>query len=47
MVVVAILDISAAMAVPKVSDRPDQAHVTAARQDIPGLMQAPKLCRLD
>jgi len=33
--------------VPKVLDRPDQARVTAARQDIGSLMQALKLYRLD
>lgn len=47
MVVVVILGILAAMVVPKVLDRPDQARATAARQDISGLMQALKLYRLD
>ncbi|MCG8292040.1 MULTISPECIES: type II secretion system major pseudopilin GspG [Pseudomonas] len=47
MVVVVILGILAAMVVPKVLDRPDQARATAARQDIAGLMQALKLYRLD
>ncbi|AYG07572.1 type II secretion system protein GspG [Pseudomonas fluorescens] len=47
MVVVVILGILAAMVVPKVLDRPDQARATAARQDIGGLMQALKLYRLD
>ena len=46
MVVVVILGILAAMVVPKVLDRPDQARATAARQDIAGLMQALKLYRL-
>ncbi|WP_122588183.1 type II secretion system major pseudopilin GspG [Pseudomonas viridiflava] len=47
MVVVVILGILAAIVVPKVLDRPDQARATAARQDIGGLMQALKLYRLD
>ncbi|MBJ9975508.1 type II secretion system major pseudopilin GspG [Pseudomonas sp. S75] len=47
MVVVVILGILAAMVVPKVLDRPDQARATAARQDVAGLMQALKLYRLD
>lgn len=47
MVVVVILGILAAMVVPKVLDRPDQARATAARQDIAGLTQALKLYRLD
>ena len=47
MVVVVILGILAAVVVPKVLDRPDQARATAARQDIAGLMQALKLYRLD
>ncbi|MBP0941304.1 type II secretion system major pseudopilin GspG [Pseudomonas alliivorans] len=47
MVVVVILGILAAIVVPKVLDRPDQARATAARQDIGGLMQALNLYRLD
>ncbi|WP_268798218.1 type II secretion system major pseudopilin GspG [Pseudomonas huanghezhanensis] len=47
MVVVVILGVLAAIVVPKVLDRPDQARATAARQDISGLMQALKLYRLD
>ncbi|MGA4475685.1 type II secretion system major pseudopilin GspG [Ectopseudomonas chengduensis] len=47
MVVVVILGVLAAMVVPKVLDRPDQARTTAARQDVAGLMQALKLFRLD
>jgi general secretion pathway protein G len=47
MVVVVILGILAALVVPKVLDRPDQARATAARQDVAGLMQALKLYRLD
>src|SRR3546814_16175348 len=47
MVVVVILGILAAMVVPKVLDRPDQARATAAKQDLGGLMQALKLYRLE
>jgi general secretion pathway protein G len=47
MVVVVILGILAAMVVPKIISRPDDARVIAARQDIAGLMQALKLYRLD
>jgi general secretion pathway protein G len=47
MVVVVILGILAAIVVPKVLDRPDQARVTAAKQDIAQIMQALKLYRLD
>jgi len=47
MVVVVILGILAALIVPKVMGRPDEARVTAARQDISTLMQALKLYRLD
>ncbi|MDI2146184.1 type II secretion system major pseudopilin GspG [Pseudomonas sp. ITA] len=47
MVVVVIIGILAAMVVPKILDRPDQARVTAARQDIAGLRQALQLYRLD
>lgn len=47
MVVVVILGILAALVVPRVLDRPDQARVMAARQDIASLMQALKLYRLD
>ncbi len=47
MVVVAILGILAALIVPKVMSRPDQARVVAARQDIASLVQALKLYRLD
>ena len=45
--VVAILGILAALIVPKVMSRPDQARVVAARQDIASLVQALKLYRLD
>lgn len=47
MIVVVILGILAAVVVPKIMDRPDQARVTAAKQDIAQLMQALKLYRLD
>lgn len=47
MVVVVILGILAALVVPKVMSRPDEARIVAARQDIGGLMQALKLYRLD
>lgn len=47
MVVVVILGILAALVVPRVLDRPDQARAVAARQDIAGIMQALKLYRLD
>ena len=47
MVVIVILGILAAMIVPKVMSRPDEARVVAARQDIAALMQALKLYRLD
>lgn len=47
MVVVVILGILAVLVVPKVLDRPDQARVIAARQDIAGVMQALRLYRLD
>jgi len=47
MVVVVIIGILAALIVPRLMDRPDQARVVAARQDIGALMQALKLYRLD
>ena len=47
MVVVAILAVLAALIVPKVMSRPDEARVVAARQDIASLLQALKLYRLD
>ncbi len=47
MVVVVILGILAALVVPKIISRPDDARVIAARQDIASLMQALKLYRLD
>jgi general secretion pathway protein G len=47
MVVVVILGILAAMVVPRIISRPDEARVVAARQDVASLMQALKLYRLD
>jgi general secretion pathway protein G len=47
MVVVVILAILAALIVPKVMSRPDEARVIAARQDVSSILQALKLYRLD
>ena len=47
MVVIVILGIRAALVVPKVMSRPDEARVVAAKQDIASLAQALKLYRLD
>nr|MBL8412415.1 type II secretion system major pseudopilin GspG [Dechloromonas sp.] len=47
MVVIVILGILAALVVPKVMGRPDEARVVAARQDISSIMQALKLYKLD
>lgn len=47
MVVVVIMGVLAALIVPNVMDRPDQARVIAARQDVASIMQALKLYRLD
>jgi general secretion pathway protein G len=47
MVVVVILAILAALIVPKVMSRPDEARIVAAQQDIGALTQALKLYRLD
>jgi len=47
MVVVVILAILAALIVPRVMSRPDEARVIAAQQDIRTLSQALKLYRLD
>lgn len=47
MVVIVILGILAALVVPKVMSRPDEARIVAARQDIASLVQALKLYRLD
>ena len=47
MIVVVILGILAAIVIPKILDRPDQARVTAAKADIAVIMQQLKLYRLD
>ncbi len=47
MVVVVILGILAAVLVPKVMDRPDEARIVKARQDIRALEAALNLYRLD
>jgi len=47
MVVIAILGILAALIVPKIMSRPDEARRVAAKQDIGTMMQAMKLYRLD
>ena len=47
MIVIVILGVLAALIVPKVMGRPDEARVAAARQDIFTLMQALKLYKLD
>jgi general secretion pathway protein G len=47
MVVVVILSILAALAVPKIMSRPDEARVTKAKQDIRAIESSLKLYRLD
>jgi len=47
MVVVVILSILAAIIVPRIMDRPDQARVVKARQDIRVIESAMKLYKLD
>jgi general secretion pathway protein G len=47
MVVLVIIGVLAALVVPNVLDRADDARVTAARTDIANLMQALKLYKLD
>lgn len=47
MVVVVILAILAALIVPRIMSRPDEARVIAAQQDIRTIVQALKLYRLD
>ena len=47
MVVLVILGVLAALIVPNVLDRADDARATAARTDVANLMQALKLYRLD
>ena len=47
MVVIVILSILAALVVPKVMSRPDEARIVAAKQDIASIAQALKLYKLD
>ncbi|RTL50114.1 MAG: type II secretion system protein GspG [Rhodocyclaceae bacterium] len=47
MIVIVILGVLAALIVPKIMGRPDEARGVAARQDIATLMQALKLYKLD
>lgn len=47
MVVILILGILAALIVPKIMSRPDEARRVAAKQDIGSILQALKLYRLD
>ncbi len=47
MVVITILGVLAALIVPRVVGRTDDARIAAARQDIASIMQALKLYRLD
>jgi general secretion pathway protein G len=47
LVVVAILGILAALVVPRIMDRPDEAKRVAAKADVGAIVQALKLYRLD
>src|SRR5882762_9252124 len=47
LVVITILGILAALIVPRIMDRPDQARATAARADVNSIMGALKLYKLD
>ena len=47
LVVITILGIMAALIVPRIMDRPDQARATAARADVNAIMSGLKLYRLD
>ncbi len=47
MVVIVILGVLAALVVPKIMSRPDEARAVAARHDISALSQALKLYKLD
>ena len=47
LVVIVILGVLAALVVPKIIERPDEAKVIAAKSDIATVMQALKLYRLD
>jgi len=47
MVVLVILGVLAAMIAPKIMDRPDEARIIAAKQDIATIIQSLKMYRLD
>ena len=47
MVVIVILGVLAALVVPRVLERPDEARTIAAKSDVAAIMQALKLYRLD
>jgi general secretion pathway protein G len=47
MVVIVIIGVLAALIVPRVMERPDQARVIAAKQDIAQIMNSLKMYRLD
>ena len=47
MVVIVILGVLAALIVPKVMSRPDEARIAAAKQDLGSIVQALKLYKLD
>lgn len=47
MIVIVILGVLAALVVPRIMGRPDEARIVAARQDIATIAQALKLYRLD
>ncbi len=47
MVVLVIMGVLAAIIAPKIMDRPDEARIAAAKQDIAAIVQALKLYRLD
>ena len=47
MVVIVILGVLAALVVPRVLERPDEARAIAAKSDVAAIMQALKLYRLD
>jgi len=47
MVVLVILGVLAAIIAPKIMDRPDEARIISAKQDISSVVQALKLYRLD
>jgi general secretion pathway protein G len=47
MVVIVIIGILAALIVPKVMSRPDEARIVAAKQDLAAIVQALKLYKLD